>query len=100
MLLAYRAANLPDAQLIADLLNATGIDARVFNQNAQSAAGEIPPAVAGPQVWVMDDDDLVQARALIAEHASRPVAGICRCNHCGEENPLNFLSCWACGRDL
>jgi hypothetical protein len=100
MLIAYRAASLPDAQLVADLLRATGIDARLFNQNAQSMAGEIPPAVAGPQVWVMDDEDLPRARALIADHYARPMPGTCRCNHCGEENPSNFLSCWACGGDV
>src|SRR5689334_21964541 len=100
MLLAYRASSLPDAQIVADLLRDTGIDVRIFNQNAQSVAGEIPPAVAGPQVWVMDDRGLGRARALIAELVSRPMPGTRWCPHCGEENPANFLSCWACGADL
>lgn len=98
MKLAYRAASLPDAQIIADLLRAEGIDAHMFNQNAQSAAGEIPPAVAGPQVWVVDDDLLDRARRLIAAFQAAPAPGARRCPHCGEENPANFLSCWSCGR--
>lgn len=97
MQLAYRAASLPDAQIIADLLQADGIETRLFNQNAQSVAGEIPPAVAGPQVWVVDDDQLDRARRLIAAFQSAPAPGTRRCPRCGEENPANFLSCWACG---
>ncbi len=100
MQLAYRALSLPDAQLVADLLRTVGIDAHIFNQNAQSAAGEIPPAVAYPQVWVVQDSQLARARALIAEFFSRPAPGIRFCSHCGEENPSNFLSCWACRGDL
>jgi Putative prokaryotic signal transducing protein len=100
MRLAYRAASLPDAQLIADLLDATGIEVRIFNQNAQSAAGEIPPAVANPQVWVVEDHQLERARQLVAEFQARPVPGNRHCPRCGEENPTNFLSCWACGGAL
>src|SRR5512143_4254548 len=97
MRLAYRASSLPDAQLIADLLDAVGIEVRVFNQNAQSMAGEIPPVSACPQVWVADDSQLDKARALIAEFQARPVPGNRRCGHCGEENPTSFLTCWSCG---
>lgn len=101
MRIAYRAASLPDAQLVADLLRTAGLDVRIFNQNAQSAAGEIPPAVAGPQVWVVEDACLERARALIAEFQARPMpVGTRRCRHCGEESPSNFLSCWACGGAL
>lgn len=100
MLLAHCAASLPDAQLIADLLHAAGIDARVFNQNAQGATGEIPPAAVCPQVWVVDDQALAPALALIAEYVRRPIPGSRVCPHCGEENPTNFLSCWACRADF
>jgi hypothetical protein len=97
MQLAYRAASLPDAQIIADLLRADGIETRMFNQNAQSAAGEIPPAVAGPQVWVVDDEQLERARRLIAAFQAAPQPGTRPCPRCGEENPANFLTCWSCG---
>lgn len=97
MLLVHRAANLPEAQLIADLLDAAGITSHIFNRHAQSIVGEIPPAVACPQVWIDDDSQLARARRLIAEHQAQPVAGTRRCRFCGEENPANFLSCWHCG---
>jgi hypothetical protein len=97
MQLAYRAASLPDAQIIADLLHADGIETRMLNQNAQSVAGEIPPAVAGPQIWVVVDEQLDRARKLIAAFQSSPSPGTQRCPRCGEENPSNFLTCWSCG---
>ena len=100
MRLAYVASNLPDAQLIADLLRAAGVDTRVFNQNAQSVAGEIPPAAAGPQVWVMDDPELQRARELIVEFQSQPAPDSRRCPRCDEDNPTTFLSCWYCGATL
>lgn len=100
MRLAHRAPNLPDAQMIVDLLRAAGIDARVFNQNAQSAVGEIPPHVAWPQVWVVDDGDYAQARALIADFLAQPAPGSRACPYCGEENPSNFLTCWSCGHAM
>lgn len=99
MKLAWRADNLPDAQILVDLLKANGIAAQIFNQNSQSLAGEIPPAVAMPQLWVLDDAHLERARALIDEFRRRPVPGSRRCGGCGEENPSNFLSCWSCGAD-
>lgn len=100
MRLAYLANSLPEAQLIADLLRAVGIHVYVFNQNAQSIAGEIPPAAACPQVWVVDDEQVGSARALIADHQRCPPARARSCGRCGEENPGNFLSCWACGVEM
>ncbi|HVY06117.1 MAG TPA: DUF2007 domain-containing protein [Burkholderiales bacterium] len=91
---------LPDAHLLRGLLEREGIDARVFNENAQSLMGEIPIHHAWPEVWVMDERDTEKARALI-QSIERPVD--CRrafCPHCGEENPGNFQVCWNCARDF
>jgi hypothetical protein len=38
----YSAANLMEAHIMLDLLGQSGIDARLFNENAQGAAGQIP----------------------------------------------------------
>ena len=38
----YTAATLPEAHLIRQLLESAGINARVFNENAQGAIGELP----------------------------------------------------------
>lgn len=100
MQLAFRAVSLVEAQLVADLLGTAGIEVRIFNQYAQSASGEIPPVAAWPQVWVLDDAQLARARTLIGEFLNRPASGTRRCPRCGEDNPANFLSCWACGAEF
>jgi hypothetical protein len=97
----YSAATLPDAHLVRGLLAHEGIDARVFNENAQSLMGEIPVHLAWPEVWIVDEADTERARAII-RGIERSPASTCTafCPNCGEENPGNFQVCWNCGRDF
>jgi hypothetical protein len=101
MLKIYSAPTLPDAHLVRGLLVHAGIDARVFNENAQSLMGEIPVHHAWPEVWIMDEGDLKRARELIRQ-IERParITESAFCPHCHEENPANFQVCWNCGRDF
>ena len=101
MLKIYSAPTLPDAHLVLGLLTQVGIDARVFNENAQSVMGEIPFHQAWPQVWIMDEGDAKQARELInqIERSQLPSSAVF-CPHCHEENPANFRTCWNCGREF
>jgi hypothetical protein len=101
MIRLYTAADLPDAYLMLGLLERHGIDARVFNENAQGGLGEIPFTQAYPEIWLLDERDLNRGRELVAQYqsASAPVAEI-RCPACGEKNPENFEICWACGKPL
>lgn len=97
----YAAATLPDAHLVRGLLAREGIDARVFNENAQSLMGEIPVHHAWPEIWIMDEDDEERARGLIrGMERAADAARSARCPHCGEDNPANFQVCWSCGRDF
>ncbi|MFO1284536.1 MAG: DUF2007 domain-containing protein [Burkholderiales bacterium] len=98
----YTASNRLDAWLLRDRLAHADIDSHVFNQHMQAIVGEVPPDVAGPQVWV-DDDIWSKASAVLAEfHAERARGSGARkqCRHCGEENPGNFELCWKCGGSL
>ena len=97
----YSAATLPDAHMLRGLLAQAGIEARVFNENAQGGMGEIPFTHAYPEVWVMDERDLTRAAALVGQF-DRPAApaGALRCPHCGEESPGNFQVCWSCGQAI
>ena len=101
MLKIYSAQTLPDAHLVRGLLAQAGIDARVFNENAQSVMGEIPFHLAWPEVWIMDEGDAKQAQDLILQ-IERPQdrSGPTFCPHCHEENPANFHTCWNCGREF
>ena len=97
----YSAANLMEAHIILDLLNHAGINARLFNENAQGAVGEIPFTHAYPDIWVINDADVERGKLVVTRYESSPVdTGIVFCNSCGEENPRNFQLCWHCGVGL
>ncbi|MGV8934059.1 MAG: DUF2007 domain-containing protein [Gallionellaceae bacterium] len=97
----YSAANLMEAHIILDLLRHAGINARLFNENAQGAVGEIPFANAYPDIWVINDDDALRGKAVVIQYEHAPIdTGIVVCNACGEENPRNFQLCWHCGAGL
>jgi len=89
-----------DAWLLRDRLTHANIVAHIFNQHMQSIAGDVPPDVAGPQVWV-DDEDFARAQAILeAFRVERERIGTLTCRHCGEENPATFELCWKCGTSL
>lgn len=97
----YSAATLPDAHLVRGLLANEGIEARVFNENAQSLMGEIPVHLAWPEVWIVDEADVERARTIIRGIERSPASTrSALCPNCGEENPGNFQVCWNCGRDF
>jgi tartrate dehydratase beta subunit/fumarate hydratase class I family protein len=94
----YRARDLADAQLVADLLRHDGLPVEVRGQSLAGLAGAIPIADAMPTLWV-SPHNVGRARGLIAQvHAAAAVgtAWVCAC---GEENEAAFGSCWSCGRD-
>jgi len=97
----YSAASLPEAHLVRGLLAAAGIEARVLNEYAGGALGELPFAEVAPSVWIEAERDLTRARQVVATYenaASMP--GSMRCSTCGEENPRDFAICWQCQRPL
>lgn len=96
----YSALSLPDAHLIADLLGQAGIEARVFNENAQGGLGEIPFTHAWPEVWVLDEADFLRARELIRGVEGTDTRAQTACPACGEMSPANFQLCWNCGRQF
>ena len=96
----YSAATLPDAHLIAALLAQEGIEARVFNENAQGGLGEIPFIHAWPEVWVVDERQAERARELIHALERTDTRTQVACRACGEANPANFQLCWNCGAQI
>ena len=97
----YIALNRFDAYLVLHRLQQAGIEAHVFNEHMQSIAGDVPPEVAQPQVWLDDGADRPRAEAVLAAmRAERARTGTVRCPGCQEENPANFEICWKCGHSL
>lgn len=94
----YSAAHLQEAYLLIHRLSHAGIEARVLNEHAVGAVGEIPFLHAFPEVWLVDADDEARARAIVREFEDRRADGPPRpCPSCGEENPGGFELCWRCG---
>lgn len=83
------------------LLAVAGIEARVFNEYAGGALGELPFAEAAPSVWIEKKRDLTRARQVVATYENAAAApGTTRCGTCGEESPRDFAVCWQCQRPL
>ena len=90
--------NLAIAALWVDLLQEAGIAASVLRQFLGSVAGELPPDQCLPEIWVLHDEQLPQARVLIEQLLSLPQRRW-RCA-CGELVEGGFESCWNCGRAM
>ena len=83
------------------LLAVAGIEARVFNEYAGGALGELPFAEVAPSVWIEKERDLTRARQVVATYENAAAAlGTTRCSACGEESPRDFAVCWQCQRPL
>jgi hypothetical protein len=97
----YSAASLPDAHLIRNLLDQAGIEAHVFNENAQGGVGQLPVMEACPQIWIVNERDLQRARQLLEAFEHMPaIRSNLRCEQCAEDNPTTFQLCWNCGSSL
>jgi hypothetical protein len=112
----YTAADLPEAHLVAQLLERAGIEACVLNAHAQGGlgncslrcstsavlgvVGEIPFTHAWPEVWLLDEADVARAQRVLETFTRPLVSPPRRCRDCGEDNPGTFETCWHCGAPL
>ena len=81
------------------ILEANGIETFLKNQFGTSGAGELPFVEVIPQIWVLDEGDVDQARALIVElknpdNIVKPSQW--DCPECGEPQEPAFTNCWKC----
>ena len=53
------------ADIAAGTLKASGIDCEVRNTLLWSAAGELPPDICAPEIWLTDARDMARARAIL-----------------------------------
>ncbi len=70
-----------------------------FKNEQPPLAGEIPPTIAWPELWVMDDSQFARAQQCIqAELIKRSdVKNAWQCPECQEKLEGQFESCWNCG---
>ena len=81
-----------------NLLDRHEIPYLIKNEFAIGALGEIPVNECWPQLWVLDDKKLEQARQLCMalERDIRQIRADWVCEFCGERNASSFELCWHC----
>jgi hypothetical protein len=84
--------------LLQAALEGRGIICFIKNENPP-LAGEIPPMIAWPELWSMDDEQYEQAKTIIADELSqrRTPQDAWVCSQCGESLEGQFDLCWKCG---
>ena len=101
MLKFYEARDSLEARQVIDALGAHGIEATVLGEYLTGAAGELS-AMNFPWVWLIRNDDLVAAQAVLdgflASTGHLPRRGPWICKECGAEVDAGFDVCWQCGR--
>lgn len=81
-----------------NLLEQAGISCLIKNDQLSGALGEIPFLDCLPELWVVRDQDVPRAEAILAAvHAPAADRGDWRCPRCGETVEGFFAVCWQCG---
>ncbi|MDJ0841973.1 MAG: DUF2007 domain-containing protein [Acidobacteriota bacterium] len=86
--------------LIRKALEGRGFKCLVRNEHrAGIAAGEIPPLILWPELYILDENRSREAVELVAEMTRFQLydATPWTCVECGEESEGNFHACWNCG---
>lgn len=95
----YEAADPIEAQMLKDQLLAAGIESVVLGGYLVGAIGELPANIY-PEVWLLDEAQLPQARELLAEFAKNQTKteanGPWDCPICGARVDAGFDLCWNC----
>src|SRR5688572_5014910 len=96
--MVYLAAHPVEAEIVRQYLSAHGIGAILADRYAWGGRGELPVDVY-PRVFLEDERDFPEARALIAQYERQRDGCAWRCARCGEQSPEHFAICWNCGQD-
>ena len=95
----YSSQNITMVLHLKDVLENQGIVCLIKNENLLGAAGGLPPIDCWPELWVAEDSQYDQAKAIIETALSSQVSpGLpWKCPGCGEEQEPQFTDCWNCG---
>ena len=82
------------------LLESNGIRTFLKNQFVSSVLGEIPFVEVVPQLFILEDKDLMRARELLQmDRPEEEPAADWKCPQCGVDVEGNFDRCWNCGTE-
>ncbi|OGV78629.1 MAG: hypothetical protein A3K19_31905 [Lentisphaerae bacterium RIFOXYB12_FULL_65_16] len=89
-------------QLLKSVLEEEDIACVVRNEHLLLAGGEVPATGCVPELWIVDDEDYLRAKEIMAdcnESGTEPHASWV-CPRCKETIEGQFTSCWKCGTEL
>ena len=90
--------SLPDTAHFKNVLEHAGIACLIKNRDLGGGLGGLPVLVCAPELWVLDDEHVDRARALLRDSVRPAARGApWRCSACGEDNEPQFAACWSCG---
>lgn len=75
-----------------EILEINGIASIVKNYYLTSGIGDLPPNEVVPELWILDDQQYKQAKALLSAEKGPPWQCLC-----GEKIEGQFEQCWKCG---
>ena len=84
-----------------NVLATFGINCVMKKMDLISAAGQLPPTECWPELWVVEDEKSVRAKAILKQTLA-PLASVKKawvCKHCDENIEGQFSECWNCGCD-
>lgn len=95
----YASHNTVVLDQIAEALEQANIRSIMRNMNMTGqAAGELPPIVCWPEIWLVDERDFAAANKILAgllqRYENPGESWICPA--CGEQLEGQFGSCWRC----
>jgi len=95
----YSNPNLAMVGHFKNILENYGIVCEIRGENRNVAAGEIPPIECWPELWVIDESQIEQAKQIISEalKSGEKESEAWKCSGCGEEVEGQFTECWNCG---
>ncbi|MGR5254106.1 putative signal transducing protein [Vibrio astriarenae] len=95
----YFAKHPPEAHIVAQMLQQSGIECEVRGESLFSLQGELPfNEETFPHVWLIDIAKYAHAQELVEEYLrQRNEVKDWQCLECNEENEGQFGACWQCG---
>jgi len=84
-----------------NVLATFGIKCVTKKMDLISAAGQLPPTECWPELWVVEDEKLAKARAILKKTLA-PLSSVKKawvCKNCDEKIEGQFSECWNCGCD-
>lgn len=88
-----------EANAIVFALEVNNIDAFIKNEFSQSLAGEVPFLEVLPEVWLLNESSIEQAKSVYKETLTNfNIQPDMRwqCQFCNEWNEQSFEICWQC----